>query len=91
VFLPRHRFPIAQCRALLLCMLHNSIQLHKHPGHRRGRLRERCQQPGSCCDTPKLHDLTRGHEAVAGQRRPTAWHGAFYLDQVEVAVIPAPT
>jgi hypothetical protein len=31
----------------------------------------------------KLHGLTRGHEAVAGRRRPTARHGTFYLDQVE--------
>jgi hypothetical protein len=28
---------------------------------------------------------------VAGRRRPTAQYGAFYLDQVEDAVIPAPT
>jgi hypothetical protein len=39
----------------------------------------------------KLHGLTRGHEAVAGRRRPAAWHGTFYLDQVEATVIPAPT
>jgi hypothetical protein len=30
---------------------YGSIQLHRHPGLRRGRLQERCQQPGSCCDT----------------------------------------
>jgi hypothetical protein len=28
---------------------------------------------------------------VVGQRRPTARHGTFYLDQVEATVIPAPT
>jgi hypothetical protein len=28
---------------------------------------------------------------MAGRRRPTARYGAFYLDQVEDAVIPAPT
>jgi hypothetical protein len=28
---------------------------------------------------------------MAGRRRPTAQYGAFYLDQVEDAVIPAPT
>jgi hypothetical protein len=31
----------------------------------RGPLRGRCLRPGSCCATPKLHGLTRGHEAVA--------------------------
>jgi hypothetical protein len=39
----------------------------------------------------KLHGLNRGHEAVVGRRRPTARHGAFYLDQVEATIIPAPT
>jgi hypothetical protein len=39
----------------------------------------------------KLHGHTRGHEAVAGRRRPTDRHGTFYLDQVEVTIIPAPT
>jgi hypothetical protein len=38
----------------------------------------------------KLHGLTRGHEAVAGRCRPTARHGAFYLDQVEATIISAP-
>jgi hypothetical protein len=28
---------------------------------------------------------------MAGRRRPTAQYGAFYLDQVEDAVIPVPT
>jgi hypothetical protein len=28
---------------------------------------------------------------MAGRRRPTAQYGAFYLDQVEDAVIPTPT
>jgi hypothetical protein len=28
---------------------------------------------------------------MAGRRRPTAQYGTFYLDQVEDAVIPAPT
>jgi hypothetical protein len=28
---------------------------------------------------------------MAGRRRPTARNGAFYLDQVKDAVIPAPT
>jgi hypothetical protein len=58
LFLPRHRFPTAQGQALLLCMLHDSIQLRRHPGLRRGRLREHCQQPGSCCVTlqaPRPH------------------------------------
>jgi hypothetical protein len=39
----------------------------------------------------KLHGLTRGHEAMAGRRRPTTRYGAFYLDQVKDTVIPAPT
>jgi hypothetical protein len=39
----------------------------------------------------KLHGLTRGHEAMAGRRRPTAWYGTFYLDQVEDTVISTPT
>jgi hypothetical protein len=39
----------------------------------------------------KLHGFTRGHEAMVGRRRPTARYGAFYLDQVEDTVIPAPT
>jgi hypothetical protein len=39
----------------------------------------------------KLHGFTRSHEAMAGRRRPTARYGAFYLDQVEDAVIPTPT
>jgi hypothetical protein len=39
----------------------------------------------------KLHGLTRGHEAMAGRRRPTTRCGTFYLDQVEDTVIPAPT
>jgi hypothetical protein len=39
----------------------------------------------------KLHGFTRSHEAMAGRRRPTAQYGAFYLDQVEDAVIPTPT
>jgi hypothetical protein len=60
-----HRFPTAQCRALLLCTLRSSIQLRRHPGLRQGQLRGRCLRPGSCCATPKLHGLTRGHEAVA--------------------------
>jgi hypothetical protein len=38
----------------------------------------------------KLHGLTRGHEALAGRRRPTTRYGAFYLDQVKDTVIPAP-
>jgi hypothetical protein len=38
----------------------------------------------------KLHGLTRGHEAMAGRRRPTTQYGTFYLDQVEDTVIPAP-
>jgi hypothetical protein len=32
-----------------------------------------------------------GHGAVAGRHRPAAWHGTFYLDQVEATVIPVPT
>jgi hypothetical protein len=40
---------------------------------------------------PKLHSLTRGYEAMAGRRRPTARHSTLYLDQVEATVIPAPT
>jgi hypothetical protein len=28
---------------------------------------------------------------MAGRRRPTASNGAFYLDQIKDAVIPAPT
>jgi hypothetical protein len=39
LFLPRHRFPTAQCRALLLCTLYGSIQQRRHPGLHRGRLR----------------------------------------------------
>jgi hypothetical protein len=39
----------------------------------------------------KLHGFIRSHEAVAGRRRPAAQYGAFYLDQVEGAVITAPT
>jgi hypothetical protein len=46
---------------------------------------------GVAATPSKLHSLTRGHEAVAGRRRPTTRHGAFYLGQVEVTVIPAPT
>jgi hypothetical protein len=46
---------------------------------------------GVVAPSPKLHGLTRGHEAVAGRRRPTAQHGAFYLDQVKATVISAPT
>jgi hypothetical protein len=49
-----------------------------------------CSQ-GVAVSPSKLHGLTRGHEAVAGRRRPTARHGTFYLDQVEATVIPAPT
>jgi hypothetical protein len=39
----------------------------------------------------KLHGFTRIHEAVAGRHRPAAQYGAFYHDQVEGAVITAPT
>jgi hypothetical protein len=39
----------------------------------------------------KLHNLTRGYEAMAGRHRPTARHGTFYLGQVEAMVIPTPT
>jgi hypothetical protein len=39
----------------------------------------------------KLHGLTRGHEAMAGRRRPTTRYGTFYLDQIEDTIIPAPT
>jgi hypothetical protein len=39
----------------------------------------------------KLHGITRSHEAVAGQHRPAAQYGAFYLDLVEGAVITVPT
>jgi hypothetical protein len=39
----------------------------------------------------KLHGFTRGHEAMAGRRRPTAQYDTFYLDQIKDAVIPAPT
>jgi hypothetical protein len=46
---------------------------------------------GVAATPSKLHSLTRGHEAMAGQRRPTARHGTLYLDQVEAVVIPAPT
>jgi hypothetical protein len=60
LFLPHHRFPTAQYRALLLCTLHDSIQLCRHPGLRRGRLREHCQQPGSCCVTFQAPRPRRG-------------------------------
>jgi hypothetical protein len=43
---------------LLLCMLHDSIQPRRHPELRPGRLREHCQQLGSCCITlqaPRPH------------------------------------
>jgi hypothetical protein len=83
--------PNTQCRALLMCTLHGSIQLRRHPGLRRGRLREHCQQPGSCCVTLQAPQPHRGHEAVAGRRRSIARHGTFYLDQVEATVISAPT
>jgi hypothetical protein len=63
-----HRFPTAQCWALLLCTLHGSIQLRRHPRLRQGRLREHCQRLGSCYTTPKLHGLTGGHEEVVGLR-----------------------
>jgi hypothetical protein len=56
--LPRHRFPTAQCLALLLCTLHDSIRLRRHPGLRRGQLRGHCLQPWSCCVTlqaPRPH------------------------------------
>jgi hypothetical protein len=46
---------------------------------------------GVIASPSKLHGLTKGHEAVAGRRRPAARHGTFYLDQVEATVIPAPT
>jgi hypothetical protein len=46
---------------------------------------------GFAATPSKLHSLTRGHEVVVGRRRPTAQHGAFYLDQIEVTVIPTPT
>jgi hypothetical protein len=39
----------------------------------------------------KLHGLTRGHEAMAGRRRPTARYGTFYFYQVKDAVILTPT
>jgi hypothetical protein len=39
----------------------------------------------------KFHGLNGGHEAMAGQCRPTTRYGTFYLDQIEDTVIPAPT
>jgi hypothetical protein len=39
----------------------------------------------------KLHGFTRSHEEMAGRRRSTTRYGAFYLNQIEDAVIPAPT
>jgi hypothetical protein len=67
------------------------MQLRRHPGLCRGRLREHCCSQGVAASPSDLHGLTGGHEAVVGRRRPTAWHGTFYLDQVEATVIPAPT
>jgi hypothetical protein len=46
---------------------------------------------GAVATPSKLHGLTRGHEAMAGQCRPTARYGTFYCDQVEDTVIPVPT
>jgi hypothetical protein len=46
---------------------------------------------GVAVSPSKLHGLTGGHEVVVGRRRPPAWHGTFYLDQVNATVILVPT
>jgi hypothetical protein len=46
---------------------------------------------GVAATPPKLYGLARGHEAMAGRRRPVAQYGTFYLDQVKATVIPAAT
>jgi hypothetical protein len=88
---PLRRFQIAQCQALLLCTPHGSTRVRKHPGLHRGHLQGRYRQHRVVASPSKLHGLTRGHEAMAGRRRPTTRYGTFYLDQVKDAVIPAPT
>jgi hypothetical protein len=68
---------------------HTTAQMSRTPSRATPRAlsvsRELLQHPPSSTASPGAH------EAMAGRRRPTARYGAFYLDQVEDAVIPAPT
>jgi hypothetical protein len=89
---PHHRFPTAQCQALLQCTPHGSTRLSKRPDSIEGFSGGIIGSQGVVATPSKLHGLTGGgHEAMTGRRRPTTRYGTFYLNQVEDAVILAPT
>jgi hypothetical protein len=85
---PHRRFPVAQHQSPLLCMPHGSANV---PDSIKGVSGGVVSSQGVVATPSKLHGFTRSHEVMAGRHRPTAQYGTFYLDQVEEAVIPAPT
>jgi hypothetical protein len=82
--------PTALPPVLLLCTLHSSTRMCRHP-ERQGLLLGLVCSQGVAAQPPKFHGLAGGHEAVSGGCRPSPRHGAFWLGQTHASIIRAST